>query len=211
MSDAQYHALLADRLDAISDSEGLGLLGGPAIKEAARIIRALSAPPVHAEPVGLLSYLVEKQGLHRATANLVVRFAQALGEKLAGAERKYGYADSWLDDHWRGDLVAKLAEHVQKGDPRDVAAYCAFAWHHGWSIAPDHLGDVTDMIAEHPASGEDVEGLREKVADADLNELRVICDVNADEGDGYRIQEADDLNLGVLRRILAALSNRRKS
>jgi hypothetical protein len=26
---------------------------------------------------------------------------------------------------------AKLLEHVANGDPRDVAAYCAFLWHHG--------------------------------------------------------------------------------
>lgn len=41
-TDARYHALLAERLDSISDGPGLGLLGGVAIKEAASIIRALS-------------------------------------------------------------------------------------------------------------------------------------------------------------------------
>lgn len=70
--------------------------------------------------------------LHPATAALVDRFAVALKQKLAKAEYKYGYSDGWLADDWRDDLIAKLAEHVQKGDPRDVAAYCAFAWHHGW-------------------------------------------------------------------------------
>lgn len=68
--------------------------------------------------------------------DLVDRFAAALKEKLHAAERKYGYSNDWKHDHWRAELIACLHEHVEKGDPRDVAAYCAFAWHHGWSLKP---------------------------------------------------------------------------
>ena len=71
-------------------------------------------------------------GLHPQTADLVARFAQALAEKLHKAEKKYGYSNGWLDDDWQRECANKLVEHVQKGDPRDVAAYCAFMWHHGW-------------------------------------------------------------------------------
>jgi hypothetical protein len=71
-----------------------------------------------------------------ATDDLVDRFAAALKAKLRAAEQKYGYSDDWLRDDWQGELIAKLLHHIQKGDPRDVAAYCAFAWHHGWSITP---------------------------------------------------------------------------
>lgn len=35
-------------------------------------------------------------GLHPATADLVLRFATALAEKLHKAEQKYGYSDGWL-------------------------------------------------------------------------------------------------------------------
>lgn len=82
---------------------------------------------------------VEASGseLHPATADLVDRFAAELKSKLAKAEAKYGYAADWLNTDWQDELSDSLAEHIQKGDPRDVAAYCAFAWHHGWSIAPD--------------------------------------------------------------------------
>lgn len=69
--------------------------------------------------------------LHPATARLVARFAEALSEKLAAAEKKYGYSDGWADADWMDECRAKLLEHIQKGDPRDVAAYCAFLWHHG--------------------------------------------------------------------------------
>lgn len=69
-------------------------------------------------------------------AELVSRFSAALLEKLKAAEAKYGYSDDWMKNDWRDELAAKLIKHVHKGDPRDVAAYCAFAWHHGWSITP---------------------------------------------------------------------------
>jgi hypothetical protein len=71
--------------------------------------------------------------LHPATADLVRRFSVALAEKLAAAEKKYGYSDGWCDPDWMDECRAKLLEHVSKGDPRDVAAYCAFLWHHGES------------------------------------------------------------------------------
>lgn len=71
-----------------------------------------------------------------AVDDLVDRFAVALKEKLHAAEAKYGHDDAWLRDDWRDDLIRQLGEHVQKGDPRDVAAYCAFAWHHAWSVGP---------------------------------------------------------------------------
>jgi len=82
---------------------------------------------------------VEASGseLHPATADLVDRFAAELKSKLAKAESKYGYRDEWLKPDWQDELTKSLAEHIQKGDPRDVAAYCAFAWHHEWSVTPN--------------------------------------------------------------------------
>lgn len=71
--------------------------------------------------------------VHPNTADLVLRFATALARKLGAAEAKYGYGDSWSDDHWRTKCETDFVAHVCKGDPRDVAAYCAFMWHHGWS------------------------------------------------------------------------------
>ena len=73
--------------------------------------------------------------IHPATTDLVHRFAAALREKLAAAEQKYGYSDNWRADDWLDECRAQLAAHVAKGDPRDVAAYCAFLWHHGASTA----------------------------------------------------------------------------
>ena len=76
--------------------------------------------------------------LHPATADLVVRFAGVLAKKLALAERKYGFSDGWRDPDNLDEMREHMIEHVGKGDPLDVAAYCAFLWHHGASTtAPE--------------------------------------------------------------------------
>ena len=92
--------------------------------------------------------------LHPATADLVDRFAAELKSKLAKAEAKYGYLDDWSKPDWKDDLIESLAEHVQKGDPRDVAAYCAFAWHHGWSTS-----EVPDCFHRAPRHTDVVQAL----------------------------------------------------
>lgn len=73
--------------------------------------------------------------LHHDTRKLLERFTHALAVKLRAAEEKYGYSNGWKDAGWMDECRAKLAEHMTKGDPRDVAAYCAFLWHHGESTA----------------------------------------------------------------------------
>lgn len=75
-------------------------------------------------------------GLDHQTQVLVATFASALATKLYDAQTKYGFEGHWRDAGWQGDLITQLLDHVRKGDPLDVAAYCAFAWSHGWSIAP---------------------------------------------------------------------------
>lgn len=70
------------------------------------------------------------------TKALVSAFAAALSTKLHAAQVKYGFEGNWRETGWQGDLILQLLDHVRKGDPLDVAAYCAFAWSHGWRIAP---------------------------------------------------------------------------
>ena len=84
-------------------------------------------------------------------SGLVAGFAQALLEKLdkAGLDRENAHA--WMEDGWADTLRKALREHVEKGDPRDVAAYSAFAWHHGWSLASeatpfDRLADLARVL-----------------------------------------------------------------
>lgn len=70
--------------------------------------------------------------LHPDTQNLVADFCTALAEKLYGAQLKYGYDADWKQDGWATQCLSHFHQHIAKGDPRDVAAYCAFMWYHGW-------------------------------------------------------------------------------
>lgn len=71
-------------------------------------------------------------------AGLVAAFALAMLEEL---DAIHGSCDlpadyhPWMANDWVDEVRMQVRLHVQKGDPRDVAVYCAFAWHHGWSLA----------------------------------------------------------------------------
>lgn len=145
--------------------------------------RELSALPVHDWPTrdsdysegyrdghakGLLEgresgYTVGRLGgigrpdMHPATAELVTRFGDALRDKLAAAEKKYGYSDGWLSLDWMDECRKKLIDHVAKGDPRDVAAYCAFLWHHGEkTFVPTKADPYEALMNEVMACGGEV-------------------------------------------------------
>lgn len=76
--------------------------------------------------------------------DLSQRFACTLVDKLHRSADKYGYHDHpWQRTGWDAQLRRDVREHVTKGDPCDVAAYCAFAWYHGWSLtSPEDLAEV---------------------------------------------------------------------
>lgn len=86
--------------------------------------------------VALMPAAQSESGLHPATATMIDSFALALKGKLRAAEVKYGHGDGWRADDWADKCRADLLAHVHKGDPRDVAAYAAFCWAHGWSTTP---------------------------------------------------------------------------
>lgn len=68
-------------------------------------------------------------------ADLVARFSKALLAKLRLAQANG--RSGWDRNDWEKQCQEGLLRHLEKGDPRDVAAYCAFMWHHGWiTIAP---------------------------------------------------------------------------
>jgi hypothetical protein len=67
------------------------------------------------------------------TAELMIGFVTAMLLKLLKSERKYGYSTNWMRTGWMEECRSELRKHVLKGDPLDVAAYCAFLWFHGAS------------------------------------------------------------------------------
>lgn len=81
------------------------------------------------------------EGLNRITAELVLDFSKALAEKLYSSEKKYGWSDGWKESDWQHKCLADFHHHIGKGDPRDVAAYCAFMWHHEWPTSQQPADD----------------------------------------------------------------------
>lgn len=75
------------------------------------------------------------ESLHPDTKQLVRHFAEELAHKLRLAEERYGYRDGWLTQDWEAECREHMHKHIAKGDPRDVAIYCAFMWARGWSTA----------------------------------------------------------------------------
>lgn len=98
--------------------------------------------------------------LHPDTQNLVADFCTALAEKLYKAQLKYGYDADWKQDGWATQCLSHFHQHIAKGDPRDVAAYCAFMWYHGWKtesvsvpVVPEECpADISVLMASHSDS-----------------------------------------------------------
>ncbi|WP_396328542.1 hypothetical protein [Burkholderia anthina] len=66
-------------------------------------------------------------------------FAAAMKAKLADARAKGRSGWETCDP---ADLSRMLRDHVDKGDPRDVANFCMFLYHHGAAIAPTRRADT---------------------------------------------------------------------
>lgn len=60
-------------------------------------------------------------------------FARAMKEKMAAARAK---GRSGWEGTEPAELSRMLREHVEKGDPRDVANFCMMLWHHSSQIVP---------------------------------------------------------------------------
>lgn len=66
---------------------------------------------------------------------LVASFSKALLEKFEASEEKYKWNGGWKKNDWQEDFNKQFKNHVANGDPIDIAAYCAFAWYHKWSLS----------------------------------------------------------------------------
>lgn len=132
-------------------------LGREAIDYAEWLRTTPTLPPMSTlpRPETAVPTLTLPADLHADTAALVLRFANAMGDKLAAAQRKRGLTNEWSQTDWMDQCRSDLVRHVAKGDPRDVAIYAAFLWHHGEPSAlpakarPDlELVVTTDELGE---------------------------------------------------------------
>jgi hypothetical protein len=74
-------------------------------------------------------------------------FARAMKDKMAQARAKGRSGWEGMDP---ADLSRMLREHVEKGDPRDVANFCMMMWHHSASI--DRASEAADAEAKLDAA-----------------------------------------------------------
>lgn len=124
------------------------------------------------------------EGLTRCTAELVMDFAKALAEKLHRSEQKYGWSDGWKESDWQDKCLADFHRHISKGDPRDVAAYCAFMWHHEWPTRPapavslNPVSNCLSFFASLIKSGESWSETCQRDLDAAREALRKIEEAN---------------------------------
>ena len=87
----------------------------------------------------------DKQEAAHTDDQAVDRFAQAMKEKMAAAREKGRHGWQFSDSTYLSKL---LREHVEKGDPRDVANFCMMLWHHQSAIAPLDKS-ASDALCEH--------------------------------------------------------------
>ncbi|HDL7930285.1 TPA: hypothetical protein PXP81_000708 [Yersinia enterocolitica] len=127
-------SLTVERLEELAVEEDLYNFS-PTQEELNSLARiALAAK--RAEPVAWEEdVLVMPDGLHRDTKALVLVFASAMAVKLHKAEQKYGYSNMWMQDDWQDKCLNDFNHHITKGDPLDVANYCAFMHYHGWGTS----------------------------------------------------------------------------
>lgn len=70
------------------------------------------------------------------SAKMLDAFFEATLEKFVAAQRKHNWEDDWKDAEMR-ILQNEALHHLVKGDPRDVAIYCAICHHHNWPTYGD--------------------------------------------------------------------------
>lgn len=104
-----------------------------------QITQLVNAP----ETIGLV--IPVPRGLHSETMTTIRSTAEALGQKLYRAQIKHGLVDGWknppADMTGNGtfflteeELQKAFLVHINKNDPLDVIAYCAFARELGFNL-----------------------------------------------------------------------------
>jgi hypothetical protein len=116
-------------------------------------------------------FVAVPNSLNLDTQILVIRFATVMAEKLAAAEHKG--RGGWGKTGWKDECTEQLYLHLQKGDPIDVANYCAFMWHHGWSTSAPAVfsqdvgeNDKVLLLTSKTLSKEQCEQIKEHFEDA---------------------------------------------
>jgi hypothetical protein len=124
------HQVVIDQETARECLDALGPAPFGLRKRLAEKLQAGITQSQHLSPGQKLVSAAIPADLHPWTQELVSGFMGAFAEKLYASEAKRGGATIWADAGWMDQCREELVRHVFKGDVRDIAAYCAFLWHH---------------------------------------------------------------------------------
>ncbi|MDF9779085.1 hypothetical protein [Pseudomonas baetica] len=124
------HQVVIDQETAHECLEVLGPAPFGLRKRLAEKLQAGIAQSEHLAPGQKLISAAIPAELHPLTQELVSGFMAAFAEKLYASEMKRGGATVWANSGWMDQCREELVRQVQKGDVRDIAAYCAFLWYH---------------------------------------------------------------------------------
>jgi len=95
--------------------------------------------------VRLIGHVEIPIGLNSETMELVLQFSAVMAKKLYKAQVEYEGrkepAEGWMNPDREQLYREQLRHHMEKGDPIDVANFCAFMWYHGWSTASDGISE----------------------------------------------------------------------
>lgn len=163
------------------------------ILEAAIQFAALP-PPVKREEVARVEptpgrlVVIVSDSLHPDTKNLVRDFAEQMAAKLRTAELKYGYRNGWLTQEWEAECRQHMLDHIVKGDPRDVAIYCAFMWSRGWRTALPHTGQPREGDGWWPLDAKGINSLPERLRQY-ITALETNCDPAGTIRENFHLRE----------------------
>ncbi|MDE4918597.1 hypothetical protein ACUXAV_000696 [Cupriavidus metallidurans] len=107
------------------------------LTELAEEIRAMASNAASALPAAAPALAAQVAG--NFDDYVVEQFAVAMKRKLAAARDKGRGGWNYCTAE---DLSRMLREHVEKGDPRDVANFCMFLWYHGQPIHAHQSGEA---------------------------------------------------------------------
>lgn len=121
--------------------------------------------------------------LHPDTMLLVRQFAYAMADKLHRAEQKYGYSDGWKSPDWMDECREKLRAHLAKGDPLDVANYCAFLWYHGEATTDTEYFDLIGHLRRQIIFSHNTFGPGDRAAGVVDHIRKELVEIEADPND----------------------------
>lgn len=92
------------------------------------------------------------KGLHPDSVDLIKALSERITDKMFANQSKYGWTNEWKTRDWEQECRDEMRRHIEKGDPRDVAIYCAFMIYRNWPtsvpLTEEEEAEIEKMVEE---------------------------------------------------------------